>query len=133
MHKHPLFLCLLNELLFALRAGNRDLAFAPGHTDLLPTAGTVIIPMLPILQLLNKLQIFPILLIPLVGIPGQHPENRPSHQEVIRQQHQQPDPGMGYKHGYEPHHHAGNKDRHIQLIAAIAAGHKTAKPVPEPP
>lgn len=127
------FSSLLNKLLFAPRTSDGNFSFAPGHANLLMAAGTVVISVLPILQLFQALQKFPILLIPLIGIPGQHTEDRPAHKEIICQHHQQTEGGMGDKQGNQPCDNTGCQNYHIQFIAAVAAGHKPTKAVPQPP
>ena len=77
------FLGLFNKLLFAFGAGDGDFPLSPGNSYLLTAPGAVIIPVLPIFYTLQHLQIFPVFLIPLIGIAGHHPANRPDHQSVI--------------------------------------------------
>ena len=62
--------CFLDKLFLALGAGNGDLTLSPGDPNLLAAAGTVKIPMLPILQLFKNHQKFSVFLIPLIGIAG---------------------------------------------------------------
>ena len=73
---------LFNEFLFAFGAGDGDFSLSPGYSNRLAAPGTVKIPMLPVFDPLHKFQILPIFLIPLVGVPGKHPENRPNHQSI---------------------------------------------------
>ena len=73
---------LLYELFLAFRAGDGDLAFAPGNPDLLTAAGAVKVAMLPVLQLLEEQQEFPVFVITFVGLTGKAAEDRPDHEGI---------------------------------------------------
>lgn len=75
-------LSFTNKFFSALGAGDGDLALAPGNADGLTAAGAAVIPMLSVLQLLQKHEISSILLISLIGVPGQRTEDRPTHQSI---------------------------------------------------
>ena len=79
----------LNKLFFALGAGDGDFALTPGHSHRLAAAGAVKISVFLILPPLDQPQVLPVLLVPLIGIPGKTPKNRPKHQSVgaSRQRH----------------------------------------------
>ena len=76
---------LLDELLPALGAGDGDLALTPGDADGLAALGAGEIAVVPVLDLVKEPQELPILLVPGIGIPGEHPEQGPEHQAVISQ------------------------------------------------
>ena len=94
----PRFLSLFDEFLPTFGAGNGDLALALGYTDGLLTLGAGVILMLPVLQPFQKIQIFPIFPMPLVGIAGQNTENHNAHQPIGQHHRHQVQPGVLQKH-----------------------------------
>ena len=72
----------LDKLFPALWAGDGDLAFSSGNPHHLAAPGTIIIAVLPILDPVHQLQIFPVFLIALVGIPGEAAENGQKHKTI---------------------------------------------------
>ena len=75
-------LCFLYKLLFAFGTSDRNLSFAPGHPYRLAASGALEILMFFVLDPVQKAQIFPVLLIALIGVSGKRPENRPKHTSV---------------------------------------------------
>ena len=75
----PHILCLSDEFLFALGAGDSDLALLSGNPHRLAAAGAIEMLMFLILQPLPEPQELAIFLIALVGISGQHTEDDPNH------------------------------------------------------
>lgn len=63
-------LSFADEFLPAFWAGDGDLTLAPGDPDGLMAAGAAIIPMLPVLLLLQEHKIPAVFLITLIGVPG---------------------------------------------------------------
>ena len=118
---------LLNELFCALGAGNGDLAFAAGDADGLAALGAVEIAVLPILDLVEEPQEFPIFLIPGVGIPGEHPEQSPEHQAVISQRQHQLHGDQGDEGTQQAHNESGAEGEQAQLVGAVAACHKSTE------
>ena len=60
----------LNKFFLTLWAGDGDLALSFRHPHRLTAPGTVKIPVFPILEPLQKSEILPVFLIPLVGVAG---------------------------------------------------------------
>ena len=120
------------KFLLAFWAGNFDFSLALGHSYRLVAAGAVKIPMVPVLQLLHKLQIFPVFPIPLVNVPGEHPENGPAHQNIGKKSQRQIHQWQPDKHHHHTANNAAGQNGHIQLIRAVSAQHKMAKSGLEP-
>ena len=113
---HTSFLGFLDKLFLALGAGNGDLSLALGDTHCLVTPGTLEISVVPILYPVQKPQIFPVLLIPLVGIAGQSPEDRPEHKAVGHQGQKQLCPGPGQEHLQNTRAQTHHQNRGVKLI-----------------
>ena len=107
------FLGLLNKLLLTLGAGDGNLALAAGYTDGLPAAGTVIIPMLPVTEPLPETQIPPVLLVPLIGIPGEHTENGNAHQYIGKHSQHKIQNIKGQNHNKQAQNNTCCQNRHI--------------------
>lgn len=123
---HPGTLGFLNKFFLTLGAGNRNFALAPGHTHRLLAARTLEIPMVPVLDLFQKLQILPVFPIALIGVPGKAAEDRPTHQNIgdHRQNnvyHTYPD-----KHSQQTCHKSCHQNCCVQLIGTVATLHKSA-------
>ena len=73
---------LTNKFFTAFWAGDGDLALSPGNTHRLSAPGAVEISVVFVLDFLQKLEIFPVFLVPLVGIPGKTAEKCPEHQPI---------------------------------------------------
>ena len=71
--------CFFDKFFFTLWAADSDFPLAFGNSYRLLTTGTGKITMLPVLDPLQEGQILPILLITLIGIPGEHAENGNTH------------------------------------------------------
>ena len=117
-------LSILDKLLFALGAGNGDLALTLGYPHLLMAAGAVIIAVILIFQLLEKQQEFPILIVSLVDVPGQRPEYGKKHTGIRDGGKNQLDHGYGHQHGQESETQTYTQNCHIQFICAVPACHK---------
>ena len=78
-------LCFPYKLFPALGAGDGDLTLATGDTHLLTAAGAVEVTMVFVFDFLQEHQVFPVFLIPLIGISGKGPKNSPAHQSVRQQ------------------------------------------------
>ena len=74
-----------DELLPAFGAGDGDFALPPGNPDGLMALGTVEIAVVPVLQAVEKQEKGPVLLIALIGIPGESTEDGPDHQGVAEE------------------------------------------------
>lgn len=74
-----------HKLFFASGAGDGDLPLAPGDTDGLAAFGTVEVAVVPVLQTVEKQEKGPVLLIALIGIPGESTEDGPDHQGVAEE------------------------------------------------
>ena len=125
-------LSFLHEALFALGAGNGDLALSAGNTHNLTALGAVIIAMIPILQAVKELQEFPVFLIALVGIARKAAVQRPDHQAVGNTGQQQIYLYRVHKGTDEAGRKAGRKDHHIQFISSITANHECAQSIAKP-
>ena len=126
------YLSFLHEALFALGAGDGNLALSPGNPDHLTALGAVVITVLPILQPIKKLEELPVLLIALVGIAGEAAVQRPDHQTIGNSRQQQV-----HLHGiHKSTDQAGcktcAKNCHIQLVGSVTADHKIAYSVAQP-
>ena len=121
------FLGFLDELFFALGAGDGDLTLALGHTYRLAAAGTIKIPVLPVLDSLQEGQILPIFLVTLVGVPGEAAEDGPEHQAIGNRRQNQIDRPHGDKHRDQADHQACTQDGGIELVRAVTASHKAAQ------
>ena len=115
----------LYELFPAFGAGDGYLSFTLGHSHLLAAAGTVIIPVIFILQLLEKQQKFPVFLIALIYIPGQSAENGKKHQNIRNQSHRQLQRSAGEEGCQHRTEKTGAENGHIQFIRAVTTCHKT--------
>lgn len=114
-----------DELFPASGAGNGNFAFASGDPDHLAALGTVEIAVVPILNAAHKLQEFPILLVALVGIPGQKPEDGPEHEPVAQEKENQvQQDAVLHEHGNEAGSQAHAQNHHVQLVVSIAARHE---------
>ena len=82
--------------------------------------------MLPILGPIQKLQKFPVLLIPLIGIPGKSTGNRPDHQAIG--DHSQNRAGQSTeKAANQANDQTGGQNHRVELIRAVPAIHKPLK------
>ena len=79
-----------DELLPAFGASDGDLSLPPGNPDGLMALGTVEIAVVPVLQTVENQKKLPVLLIPLVGIPGKCPINGPEHQCIAQHKENHP-------------------------------------------
>ena len=119
----------LDELFPALGAGNGDFAFPPGHAHRLAAAGTVEVTVIPILDLIQHHQEFPVFLITQIGLSGKRTENGPEHTAVGQEGKAQIHQRRLDKHGHQADHNTGAQNRHIQLVRAVAAHHEAAHAV----
>ena len=94
----PVLLGFLNELFSALGTGDGDLALTSGDPDLLATAGTVKVPMLPVLQLLEEQKKSAVFVVPLVGLPGKASVDGPDHKHIGDHRHCQLHGSVGDEH-----------------------------------
>ena len=122
--QHPLKLCLFYEFFFAFWAGDTDFALAPGYTDLLAAAGTVVVFVLLILQSLQKQKILLVFLVAFIDIPGKTTENGPTHKSIGKQHQNQIHGRQLHKHIDCADHKAGTQNQYIQLVGTVAAQHK---------
>ena len=122
----------LDEFLTAAGAGDGDLAFSTGNPNGLAALGALEIAVLPVLQMVEEPQEFPILLIPGVGIPGEHPKQRPAHQEVIQKAQQQLRKARGNEGADEAQHQGRHQHGQAQLVGAVAACQKIAESGTQP-
>ena len=119
-----LFLGFADEFFTALGAGDGDFAFSPGDPNLLAALGAVKIPVLFIFEPLQKHQIFPVFLIPLIGIAGKAAENH-SKQKCIRNYGKNQIYQRRFdKHTNQANHKTNRQQRNIQLVRTVAAHHK---------
>jgi hypothetical protein len=116
------------EFFLTLGTGDGDLTLASGDSDSLPALGAIKIAVLPVLQPFKELQKLPVLLVSLIGIPGQASEDRPKHQDIGNGPQYQLCNYAGNKGIHQHQHQASAQDRHIQLIVSVAPLHKVAKP-----
>ena len=121
------FLGFLNELFFALGAGDSDLALTLGYTHRLAALGTIEIAMFPVFQPFHKAKILPIFLVALVGVPGEAAEDGPEHQTIGHRRQNQIDRPHGDKHREQADHQACAQDSGIELVRAVTASHKAAQ------
>jgi len=77
-----IFSGFLHEFFPAAGTGNGNLSLSSGYPHHLTALGAVEIPVLPVLDPAHQLQELPVLLIALISIPGQGPENGPEHHAV---------------------------------------------------
>ena len=120
-------LSLLYKLFPALGAGNSDLTLASGNADRLAALGALKIAMLPILRTVHDLAVLPVLLVSLVGILRQASENHQTQETIGNQSQDHVDPAGPDKHGQQTANHAHTQQCHIQMVVAIAAGHKLSQ------
>ena len=120
-------LSLLDELFSALGAGDGDLALATGDADGQAALGAGEIAVVPVFQLVEEPQEFSVLLIPGIGIPGEHPGQGPDHQTVVGKGQHQLHRCHGDEGAKQAHGKGGAEDGQTQLVGAVAAHHKTAK------
>jgi hypothetical protein len=125
--RKPPLLSFLDKLFLALGAGNGDLAFASGNTHYLMAPGAIVIAVLPVFDPIQQLQIFPVFLVALVGIPGEAAENGPEQQAVGQQAQQHIQKIIFGKKSDEAQCHTGQQNGGIEFVRAIAAHHKTAE------
>ena len=125
--RKPPLLGFLDKLFLALRAGNGDLAFASGNPYHLTASGAIEIAVLPILDPVHQLQIFPVFLIALVGVPGEAAKNGPEHQAVGQQSQQHVQKSVFSEECNKTHHYAGEQNSGIEFVRAVAAHHKPAE------
>lgn len=126
------FLSFLHEALFALGAGNGDLALSAGNTHNLTALGAIIIAMIPILQAVKELQEFPVFLIALVGIARKAAVQRPDHQAVGNTGQQQVHLYRVYKGTDKAGNKTGGEDYHIQFISSVTTNHESAQSIAQP-
>ena len=119
---------LLDELFLTAGAGDRDLALASGDPDPLAALGAVIVPVLPVLHPVQQLQVSAVLLIALVGVPGQAAEDRPDHQAVAEDPEAHLQHSAGQEAGQQARDHARHQDRDIQFVIAVTALHEAPRP-----
>lgn len=125
----PLSLCLFNKFLTALGAFDRDFPLTSGYTHQLAALRAVILPVLAILNSLQKQQKLSVFLIPLIGISGKCSADCPNHQAVGESRQTQIQPPNRQNHGQQAGHDTCAQNKHIQFICAVATGHKMPKPV----
>jgi hypothetical protein len=86
--------------------------------------------MLSVREFFFETQVFPILLIPLIGVPGEHTENGNAHQDIGGKAQQD----LGERKDDQERQHRKTKsqqqDRDIQFIRAVAAFHEAAELFP---
>ena len=119
---------LSDELLPAFGAGDGDLSLPPGNPDGLMALGTVEIAVVPVLQTVENQKKLPVLLIPLVGIPGKRPINGPEHQCIAQHKENHPHGQIPEQGGENTGNQACAQNGHVQPVGAIPPGHKAAKP-----
>ena len=117
-----------HELFLASGAGDGDFSFAPGDTDGLAALGTVEVAVVPVLQTVEKQEEGPVLLVALVGIPGEGPEDGPDHQAVAEKPENGAHNGPGEEGGEDACKQTEPQDHHIQSVRTVAAGHKVTEP-----
>jgi hypothetical protein len=127
LRERLLLLSFADEFFPALGAGNGDLALAPGHTHHLPALGAVVVTVLAIPQAVKELEELPVLLIPLVHIPGEGTGNGPDHQTVGKSGQDQVDQRISKKGGDQACGKAHAQNGHIQPVRTVAAGHEPLK------
>ena len=91
--------------------------------------GAVKVPMLPILKPVQQHQKPPVFPIPLVGITGEGPEDRPTHQAIGQQDQRQLYDRNGHKHTHQAKDHSDAQYPHIQFVRSVPAGHKFSNSV----
>ena len=104
------------EFFLALGAGNHNLALAPGDADGLAAAGAEKITVLAILHPIQHQTEASVLLIALIGIPGESTEDGPDHQGVA----EEPENSARNRPGEEGREDASKQpetqDHHIQSV-----------------
>ena len=120
---------LADKLFFALGAGDGDFALASGNADSLATAGAAEILVLPILQPFHETQIAAVLLVALVGVAAEAAEKGIAGQAVRAKRENQAQHRAPQEYGHHAQHQRGHQKGDIQLVGAVAAGHKPAKPL----
>ena len=127
----------LYELFPAFGTGDGDLSLTLGNSHLLAAAGTIVIAVILVFDLLEKEEEFAVLFIALVNIPGEGPEDCYDHEGIGNGGKQQlhcraREEGCQQREGK-----ACNQNGHIQLIRAVTAGHKMresgAQPIAQVP
>ena len=130
--RRALFLRFADKFLLAPGAGDGDFALAPGNPDGLAALGAVEIAVVPVLEPVKDQQEFPVLLVALVGIPGEGPEDGPEHQPVAEGPENGPHRQIAEQGGENAGHQAGAQNDHIQPVRAVPARHKAAQSGGEP-
>ena len=122
--RQQVILCLFDKFLLALGTGDGDFSLSPGDPHRLPAAGAIKVLMLPVLQPLQEAEVGPVFFVALVGVPGEHAQDRPDKKPVIQQDQNQ-------IHRLEGDQKIENKDtkrepnqRLVQLVPAVATLHE---------
>ena len=110
-----------------LIAGNGNLSLAPGNTHHLAAFGAVKIAVVPVLYPAHKLQKFPVLLVTLVGIPGQTAANGPNHHGVAQKYANNICQRGCYPHTCQAGKQSHAQNYHIQAVCTVAAHHEGTK------
>lgn len=123
-HRH--FSGFLYKSLSTLWTGDGYFPLPSWDTDGLSAFGAVKVPVLPVFDTVNKHQIFAIFLIPLVGVSGQGAAYCPDHKSIGKGGQKHVDQRETNEHGNQTGDDTCSEDRHIQLVRAVAAHHKSA-------
>ena len=124
---HLRFLCFSDKPLAAFGASDVDLAPASGYADGLLTPGAAEIPMFFVLQVVEKVQKCRVLTPSGLQIAGVHTEDAPEQRHIGQQTEKRQ--LLSQKRAQYHQHYAGNEQRHIQFVGAVAAQHEIAEPI----
>ena len=80
--------------------------------------------MFPIPQLLDHKEEFSIFLIPLIGVAGEAAKHRHDHKHLRQQRYAQIGPAHRQEHGNQAQNQTRPQKNRIELVRAVAAGHK---------
>ena len=123
----PYCLTFLDKFFPATGAGDGDLSLTPGNPDGLAALGAFKIPVIPVPDAVHEFQKSPVLLVPLVGIPGEAAENGPEHQNIGYTMENQIDQRVPDEQGQDDHHQGSAQNRAVEFVVAVAALHKAAE------
>jgi hypothetical protein len=107
--------------------GDGDLSLSTGDPDHLAALGAVKIPVLPVFQPVENLQEFPVLLIALIGIPGEGAPNCKDHQYIAQGPEDQVQRLDGNQHTQDAGTQTRAQNHHIQSVRSVTSGHKAAQ------
>ena len=91
------------------------------------TFGAGKVPVVPILDPVDQHKVAPIFGVTLIGIPGEHSENRPDHQRIAENHKYKPGNTLLQQRREQAGNQPGNQNYHIQPVCPVASGHKPAK------